>query len=122
MIANSIIGIHVSIGAGDTRVMSLNQPPWKRATTMPYAAPIDSRFMITAFTGTNNDRNTTMSSRNESASTATKKYGSRPARWSEKSTLTATVPLTLTSSVVLDSTGGSTGIHNVSVEAPAPSR
>ena len=26
----------------------------------PYAAPIDSRFMITALSGTSNDRNTTI--------------------------------------------------------------
>ena len=33
--ANSIIGTHGSIGAGCTPVMSLSQPHWNRATTMP---------------------------------------------------------------------------------------
>ena len=43
--------------------------------------------MITAFSGTSSERNTTISSRNDSASTAPKKYGSRDARYAEKSTL-----------------------------------
>ena len=33
--ANSIIGAHGSIGAGSTPVMSLSQPHWNSATTMP---------------------------------------------------------------------------------------
>ena len=78
--ANSIIGTHGSIGPACTPVRSPSQPHWNMATTMPYAAPIDSRFMMTAFSGTSSDRNTTISSRNESASTAAKNNGSRGAR------------------------------------------
>ena len=48
--------------------------------------------MITAFSGTSSERNTTISSRNDSASTAPKKYGKRDARYAEKSTFTATAP------------------------------
>ena len=33
--ANSIIGAQGSIGAGCTPMMSLSQPHWNRATTMP---------------------------------------------------------------------------------------
>ena len=62
-----------SIGAGETLVRSPSQPHWNRATTTPYAAPIVSRFMITALSGTSSDRNTAMSSRNDRASTARKK-------------------------------------------------
>ena len=41
----------------------LSQPFWKIATTTPYAAPIDNRFMITAFSGTSSDRNTSINRR-----------------------------------------------------------
>src|SRR5918995_2216254 len=64
--------------------------------------------MITAFSGTSSDRNTTMSNRNDSDSTAAKNQGSRASRKSEKSRLTATLPVTLTSAPVASSTGGST--------------
>ena len=47
---------------------------------MPYAAPMDSRFMMTALSGTSSERNTTISSRKDNASTAVKKYGSRDDR------------------------------------------
>ena len=78
--ANSIIGTHGSIGPGWTLVRSLNQPHWNSITSTPYAAPIDSRFMMTALSGTSSDRNTTISSRNDRMSTAPKKYGMRSAR------------------------------------------
>ena len=57
-----------------------NQPHWKTATAMPYAAPMESRFMITALIGTSTERNTTISSRNDSVSTAAKKITIRPLR------------------------------------------
>ena len=38
-------------------------PFWNTSTSMPYAAPTDSRFMTTAFSGTTIERNTTSSSR-----------------------------------------------------------
>ena len=59
-------GAHASTGASRPTPMRLApQPHWNTATTTPYAAPIDSRFMITAFSGTSRLRNTTISSRNE---------------------------------------------------------
>jgi hypothetical protein len=50
---NSINGTQGSMGA--VFVMPTtdpNHPHWKTATMTPYAAPIDSRFMIAALTGT----------------------------------------------------------------------
>jgi hypothetical protein len=38
-----------------------SQPYWNTATITPYAAPIDSRFISTAFSGSSTDRSTTSS-------------------------------------------------------------
>jgi hypothetical protein len=43
-----------------------DQPHWNTATITPYVAPIDSRFMIAALTGTATERNTDLSKRNDS--------------------------------------------------------
>ena len=51
-------------------------PHWNTATIAPKEAPIESMFMITAFSGTTTLWNTVSSSRNESISTAPKKIGS----------------------------------------------
>ena len=56
------------------------QPHWNTATTTPYAAPIESRFMITALSGTSSERNTTISRMKLRISTAPMRYGSRPPR------------------------------------------
>jgi len=58
---------------------SLPQPHWNTATITPYAAPIDSRFMITAFSGTRTLRNTTMSRRKDRRSTSPMNTGRRSA-------------------------------------------
>jgi hypothetical protein len=58
---------------------SLSHPHWKTATITPYAAPIDSRFMMTAFSGTRMLRNTVMRSTNESRSTRPMNSGRRSA-------------------------------------------
>ena len=59
MIANNIIGAHASTGPGlPISKKSFSQPHWKIATITPYAAPTDSMFMITAFSGTRMLRNT----------------------------------------------------------------
>ena len=42
----------------------------------PYAAPTESRFMITAFSGTSRLRNTTMSNTNDMISTSPMTTGS----------------------------------------------
>ena len=66
--------------------MSPPQPHWNAATITPYAAPIDSRFMSTAFSGTSTERNTSIRSRKLSTSTAPMKIGRRSPITSEKST------------------------------------
>ena len=78
--ANSIIGTHASIGPDSaTPMRSFSQPHWNTATITPYAAPIDSRFMITALSGTSTLRNTTISRRNDSSSTSPMNTGRRSA-------------------------------------------
>ena len=68
--AKIITGAHASIGPSLPDADEVApQPHWNTATITPYAAPIDSRFMITAFSGTSTLRNTTISSRNDSSST-----------------------------------------------------
>ena len=57
-------------------------------------------FMMTALSGTSTERNTIISSRNDSESTATKKIGIRFARYELKSMLAATAPDTLTTTPV----------------------
>ena len=100
------MGMNGSMGAGSTPKMSFIQPHWKIATTTPYAAPIDNRFITTALSGTSSERNTAMSKRNDSVNTAAKNRMSRPARYSEKSTPTATCPVTNMSSPVDAVTSG----------------
>ena len=75
--ANSIIGRKLSIGPCFTSMIDAPMPFWNTPTSAPYAAPIDSRFMITAFNGTSSDRNTTNSRRNDSSSTTPMKSGRR---------------------------------------------
>ena len=66
----------------------------------PYAAPIDSRFMITALSGTSNERNTTSRSRKLSVKTAPMNSGSRWPITSAKSMLLAVWPPRFTDSPV----------------------
>ena len=67
------------------RQMPFTQPHWNTATITPYAAPTDSRFMTAALSGTRIERNTIISSRNDSTITAPMNHGSRAAIWSEMS-------------------------------------
>ena len=55
----------------------LTQPFWKIATMTPYAAPIDSRFMITALSGTRIERNTSINNTKLSSKIAMNMYGNR---------------------------------------------
>ena len=75
--AKSIMGTKGSMGALSRLRSDAPQPHWKMATTTPKAAPSDSRFMTTAFSGTSTDRKTVMSSRNDRPRTAPKKRGMR---------------------------------------------
>ena len=61
-------------------------------TMTPYAAPIDSRFITTALSGTSTLRKTISNSTKLSSSTPPMNHGSRLARTVEKSTPTAVCP------------------------------
>ena len=81
------------IGVGPSRpIRLLPQPHWKTATRTPYAAPIDSRFMTAAFSGTTTDRKTSISSRNDATSTAPMKSGRVSASWPLRSSVIAVMP------------------------------
>ena len=74
----NIIGTYATIGVvSDTPTTFLSQPHWNTATITPNDAPIDSRFITAAFNGTNTDRNTIISSRNDKATTAPMNSGNR---------------------------------------------
>ena len=83
------------IGVGPSSpIRLLPQPHWKTATRTPYAAPIDSRFIAAAFSGTTTDRNTMVSSRNEMRMTKPMKSGSVSLSWVLTSSVTAVMPET----------------------------
>ena len=53
------------IGVGPSRPSRLlPQPHWNTATSTPYAAPMESRFISAAFSGTTTERKTSISRRN----------------------------------------------------------
>src|SRR2546430_3154078 len=93
---NISIGIQNSMGAALTPNMLCSQPHWKMATMAPYAAPMDSRFMTTAFRATMTERNKVISSRNDSSTTAVTIQGRRWPIWPEPSTAMAVSPPTCT--------------------------
>ena len=79
--ANRNIGSHASIGpVRSTPMTSDSQPHWNTATRMPYAEPIDSRFITTALSGTSRLRNTAISSTKLSSSTTPSSSGMRSPR------------------------------------------
>ena len=86
-------------------------PFWNTATSTPYAAPIDSRFMITAFNGTSSDRNTTSSNRNDSSSTTPMKIGSRASSSALTSSNAAVMPPTCACRPVPAVADGSTSLR-----------
>jgi len=69
-------------------------------------------FMMTALSGTSTERNTIISRRNDSDSTATKKIGIRFARYELKSMFAATAPDTLTTTSVPSVTDGTTSLRS----------
>src|SRR3954471_259064 len=84
--ANIINGRYGLIGIVLYRPMnSLPQPHWNTATSTPYAAAIDSRFMSAALSGTRIDRNTITSKTNDIATIEAMKIGSRLVRQSVRS-------------------------------------
>jgi len=79
-------GMNDTIGTVDsTPIRPAAQPHWKTMTSTPYAAPTLSRFSTTAFSGTSTDRNSTVSKRNDSSSTATTKRSIRSCTRSPRS-------------------------------------
>ena len=84
------------------------QPHWKPATIRPKAAPIESRFISTAFSGTRTERNTAISSSAESSTTTPMKSGSFSVIASPKSSKIALMPPTWSCAFVCCSIGGIT--------------
>jgi hypothetical protein len=82
------------------------QPHWKTATIRPKAAPIESRFISTAFTGTQIERKTIISSSAERSTTTPMKSGSFSAIALPKSSKIALTPPTWICAPVASSTGG----------------
>ena len=116
--ANIIIGMNGAIGpVFSTPNTLLNQPHSNTATTTPYAAPIDSRFMITAFSGTRRLRNTAIKSRKLSRSTAPMNTGSRDDSCCDTSTLDAVRPPTCTCTSVPPTADGITRLRSVSTRS-----
>ncbi len=84
--ANSITGRNASTGLVPLRPMSEPRSPhWKTATSMPSAAPMDSRFMTAAVSGITKLRNTVMSRRKDRSTTRPMKSGSFELRTLAKS-------------------------------------
>ena len=84
--ANSITGRKASTGLVPVRPMSAPRSPhWKTATSMPSAAPMDSRFMTAAVSGITRLRNTVINSRNDRITTRPMKSGSFELRTLAKS-------------------------------------
>src|SRR5581483_6320712 len=106
--ANSIIGLNATIGCLLTPMIDAPQPHWNTATRMPNAAPIESRFMIAALTGTRTDRNTHISSRKLSATTAPKTHGNRDASFFARSIEIAALPPECTTTPVPFTAGSMT--------------
>src|SRR3954451_16985092 len=86
-----------SIGAAPMCRNGPAQPHWNAATITPYAAPIDSRFMITAFNGTRTERKTTITRRNDAVRPAPSNDGTGDARYVDNSAPMAPEPVTETS-------------------------
>ena len=96
---NIRIGIQLDTGtAWSSPSSSAPQPHWKTAVTTPYAAPMLSRFMTAALSGTTTERNTIASSRIETPTTKPITSHSRSASRSAMSENIGVVPVTSTPS------------------------
>jgi hypothetical protein len=77
-ITNRNIGTQVVTGTFSGKPNAWrSQPSWVMATSTPYAAQIDSRFMTAAFTAIVTERNITVSSTIEMRITTAISHGSR---------------------------------------------
>ena len=95
----------------------LHHPHSNTATTTPYAAPIESRFMTTALSGTNTLRKTAIRSRKLNISTAPMKIGSRSDSRSDTSMLDAVSPPTWICMSVPVTDAGITSSRSVSTRS-----
>src|SRR5262245_47658898 len=86
------------------------QPHWKIATTTPYAAPTESRFIAAAFSPIASDRNAAVSRISDIRTTAKMRSGNRSITFEVKSTDPAVVPVTRVSTPL---TWGSTESRRV---------
>src|SRR3954468_19365355 len=81
------------IGVGPSRPRSLApQPQWQTGTMTAEAAPMHSRFITAALAGTAMERNTSISSRNDTKMTAPMNNGSFWESWAFRSSVTAVMP------------------------------
>ena len=94
-----------------TPMMLAPQPHWKTATMIPKAAPIESRFITIAFSGTSSERKTAISSSAESRITTPMKSGSFSEIASPKSSKIAVMPPTWSWAPVCASIGGITSLR-----------
>ncbi len=111
--ANISIGASGMIGTFScTPIRPAPQPHWNTATTTPYAAPTLSTLSSAAFSGTSTDRNTSISTRNDSPMTAARKYGIRCCSREEMSSTIAVEPVTDASTVVSPTAAGTTSARS----------
>ena len=111
--ANISIGASGMIGRFScTPIRSAPQPHWKTATTTPYAAATLNTLSSAAFSGTSIDRNTSISTMNDSPMTAARKYGIRCCSRDEMSSTRAVDPVTDASTVVPSTAFGTTSVRN----------
>ncbi len=68
------------------------QPHWKTATITPYAAPMESRFISAALSGTTTERKTSISSRNDTADHRADEQRQRLLSWALRSSVVAVMP------------------------------
>ena len=77
-----------------TPIASAPQPHWKTATITPYAAPMLSMLRTAAFNGTSTERKTSISTRNDSPTTAPRNQGIRWCNRDDTSSIRAVEPVT----------------------------
>ncbi len=87
-----------------------SQPHWKIATRTPNAAPIESRFINTAFSGRISERSITIRTRKLSERTKRMIFHIEPPTWLRTSSLRAVSPPTLTSACCARAEAGHDGV------------
>ena len=75
--AKSITGTHASIWSKPISPIHSPAPHLKTMTSSPYAAPIESRFRMIAFSGSTIERNARISRKNVAMSTASTSHGNQ---------------------------------------------